>query len=362
MTDNMIQIRSCTEIKQTLLIVDDDPAMLRALSLLLQQHADIVAVPSVQQALDLLQNNTFDVVITDYEIGDGNGLDVLDYVNSHQPHVPVIIITAYGTKDRAIQTINHQVFGFVEKPFEPDHVEAMIKRALLKKEHEEIIEAFAGLGESAGHLVHEIASPLMVLYGMIDGLKDDAKEANSERLMSSADTMANAAKRIGAIIKWARTSLKTTKDVKHEVFQMREVLDRLKEECSAKAASYKVPVVITPASDVKVVGDKQQILQVLVNLVNNAIDAAAAEEEKWVMVDLKSVDGKAQMSVTDSGKGIPEDIREKLFTPLFSTKREAGTGLGLAIVQKIVKAHGGEIFLQDKATNTQFVVNLPKAA
>jgi C4-dicarboxylate-specific signal transduction histidine kinase len=180
--------------------------------------------------------------------------------------------------------------------------------------------------------------------------------------MNSAETMAGAAKRIGTIIKWARTSLKSTKNARHDTFQMREILDRLKEECSGKAHAMQVPVIITPNSDVKVVGDKQQILQVLVNLVNNAIDAASAQDEKWVMVELKTVGGKAQMTVTDSGKGIPEDLREKIFTPLFSTKREAGTGLGLAIVQKIVKAHGGEIFLENEASNTRFVVNLPTAA
>jgi signal transduction histidine kinase len=84
------------------------------------------------------------------------------------------------------------------------------------------------------------------------------------------------------------------------------------------------------------------VRQVLMNLVQNAVQASSRGNTVWAHTRLD--DGEAVVEVADQGEGIPEEHRERLFFPFFTTKR-GGTGLGLAISNKIARAHGGELEL-----------------
>ena len=100
----------------------------------------------------------------------------------------------------------------------------------------------------------------------------------------------------------------------------------------------------------------------LLNLLNNAVDAVQPLPEKWVELKVKNVGKDVEISVTDSGRGIPEKIRDKLGQPLFTTKVVGqGTGLGLSISRGIVEANGGSLNLDPDCEHTRFVVVLPKA-
>src|SRR5690606_7064810 len=92
----------------------------------------------------------------------------------------------------------------------------------------------------------------------------------------------------------------------------------------------------------QVLGDSQRLLQVLVNLLNNAHDASPAEST--ITVASKLVSGSVQISVTDEGSGIPEEIRDQIFDPFFTAKEPGeGTGLGLSLVYSIVENLDGHI-------------------
>src|SRR5262249_35371270 len=91
--------------------------------------------------------------------------------------------------------------------------------------------------------------------------------------------------------------------------------------------------------------DRDQLTQVLINLVENARDAVGATGDgtgSRVWVTTRGRDGVVELEVADDGPGLSEEARAKLFTPYFTTKTK-GTGLGLAIVRRIVSDHGGEI-------------------
>jgi C4-dicarboxylate-specific signal transduction histidine kinase len=104
-----------------------------------------------------------------------------------------------------------------------------------------------------------------------------------------------------------------------------------------------------------------EISQVLLNLLNNAYDAVTDKEDKWVRIDVKETESAAIITVTDSGPGIPENIRNKITQPFFTTKELGkGTGLGLSISLGIVGAHQGNLTLDTHSSHTCFVVTLPK--
>jgi len=113
----------------------------------------------------------------------------------------------------------------------------------------------------------------------------------------------------------------------------------------------------------KVVGDYQQLLEVFLNIINNAHQAMSSDRGKGTLtVHTTSNDGAVIIRISDTGPGIAKEIQDKLFQPFFTTKPE-GTGLGLNISQKIIREHGGNVtFTNGRARGTTFVICLPTAS
>jgi signal transduction histidine kinase len=104
--------------------------------------------------------------------------------------------------------------------------------------------------------------------------------------------------------------------------------------------------------------DREQIKSVLINLLDNAVEATPAPGE--VSVSVSRANGNLQIEVADTGKGIPADAHEKLFLPHYSTKRR-GSGLGLAIVNRIVNEHHGTVRVEsNEPQGTVFRIELPQ--
>jgi PAS domain S-box-containing protein len=101
------------------------------------------------------------------------------------------------------------------------------------------------------------------------------------------------------------------------------------------------------------------VVQVLVNLLRNAVDAARAGPEAWVRIAAASAAGGMAIEVSDGGAGVPVAIRSRIFEPHFTTKGAQGTGLGLAVSRRIVQSQGGELDLVADAAHTTFRVLLP---
>ena len=98
------------------------------------------------------------------------------------------------------------------------------------------------------------------------------------------------------------------------------------------------------------------------NLMSNSIDAIHTENDKWIKIETSLDDHLCQISITDSGLGIPNDVIEKMMNPFFTTKEIGkGTGLGLSISNGIIKSHGGILKYDTKSKHTCFTIQLPAA-
>ena len=110
-----------------------------------------------------------------------------------------------------------------------------------------------------------------------------------------------------------------------------------------------------------VLADRDQIIQILTNLIQNGLDAAAAvRPDPRVTVTIGPLpDARVRIVVRDNGPGVPEEFLPRLFEP-YATTKEKGTGLGLAIVQRIVFEHGGEIvYRRAQKGGAVFEITLP---
>jgi two-component system nitrogen regulation sensor histidine kinase NtrY len=107
--------------------------------------------------------------------------------------------------------------------------------------------------------------------------------------------------------------------------------------------------------------DSTQMKRVLINLIDNALEALASETERSLRIacDLARDGTMARLTIEDTGAGIAPEDRERLFTPYFSTRKE-GTGLGLSIASRIVSDHGGYIGAEPNIPRgTRFIIELP---
>ncbi len=123
-----------------------------------------------------------------------------------------------------------------------------------------------------------------------------------------------------------------------------------------KNKQVKIEREVVPAN-LEIMADKKQVTQVLINLLKNALEALSnTENGKIILKGEINEYGRAQISVTDNGPGIPGDLMDKIFVPFFTTK-ESGSGVGLSLSRQIMQLHGGSLKVDSKPQNTSFTIN-----
>ena len=213
----------------------------------------------------------------------------------------------------------------------------------------------------AAGVAHEINNPLTVIAGMVRLLPKvvDNPQKMQERVVMIERATERIAKIVGSLRKYSRSSDRRPYEKKRLAAIVSEVLILV--DAKAKRHFTKVEASVDP--NTVIMCDEIEMEQVLINLINNAVDAVKKLEERWVRVEAKAEGSFVVLQVRDSGKGIPSAVLEKLFQPFFTTKELGeGTGLGLSIARGILVEHGATIEVRSDAPNTCFEVRLPLTA
>ncbi|HMN67515.1 MAG TPA: ATP-binding protein [Bdellovibrionales bacterium] len=211
---------------------------------------------------------------------------------------------------------------------------------------------FATLGEMTGSIVHEINAPLaaiQLLAGQV-GNHEAAKQIES--------TVQRIAKIVRGLRTFARRSEKDPFKSKPLANILNETVDLMREKMRMMGVEVEARDL---GEGIEVECRSAQISQILVNLLMNAADAVEPLDEKWVRLEARDLGVSVEISITDSGTGIPEPVRRRLMEPFFTTKGEGkGMGLGLNISKGIAEQHYGLLYLDEVSLNTRFVLLLPK--
>ena len=218
-------------------------------------------------------------------------------------------------------------------------------------------EKLASVGQLTAGIVHDVKNPLATIKGLAEELSEEfgLDPTTRDQLKTIRDSASKASTIVTDLLKFARQSTPETQ--RRDMRETIESAARLTEYLARKA---KVEVKVDlPARPVMVDYDAQQIEQVLINLIGNAIQAI--RNGGAVRIVLSEAGGAVAIAVADTGIGIPEKNLQRIFDPFFTTKPEGeGTGLGLSVSFGIVARHRGRIEVESKpGLGTTFTVLLP---
>ena len=216
----------------------------------------------------------------------------------------------------------------------------------------------ASIGEMAAGIGHEINNPLNNILSYTKLIERSTSRANQETL-DDIQGLRNEALRASRIVK---SILNFARQVPPEYTEFK-LLDWMKDTqllVEPEAHKHHIETLLGEVPDCLLEGDRQQLQQVLVNLLMNAIHACERDKQVQLSAELIN-DQHIKVIVSDQGKGISSDITDKLFDPFFSTKKVGeGSGLGLSISLGIIQYHGGELqLINNKQGGADAIITLP---
>jgi two-component system, NtrC family, sensor kinase len=404
-----------------ILIVDDQTANLQVLSVLLDfaGYANITCLNDSRNILQVCAEVQPDLVLLDLHMPHVDGLAALDQLATVIPeddYLPILILTGDNTSEAKEKALSHGAHDFLSKPLNRIEVQLRVRNLLqtrhlhlqlkaqnasleqqvlertelaqeLGRTNQKLREAqahlihsekMAGLGQLVAGIAHEINNPMAFVINNIYITEEtlaklDAGDAELPReaavkISKMQARMADAhagATRVKELVTKLRTFSRldegTIKTINiHESIESVLLFLRHKMEgrIEVERCYGEIEMLTCLAGELN---------QVLMNIVANAIDAIEANETSGGMGRITIATGQQNghfvIRVRDTGKGIPQEIRNRIFEPFFTTKPIGqGTGLGLAISYGIMQAHQGSMEFSTKAgEGTEFVLKIPSA-
>ncbi|MBN2496517.1 MAG: hybrid sensor histidine kinase/response regulator [Deltaproteobacteria bacterium] len=377
------------------LLVDDEPGVLTAMRRSLRSKPwKVLTAASGLDGLEILERQAVSVVISDFQMPAMDGVDFLKQVKERWPHVQRVMLTGNATIPAIEHVVNKgEVSRFLTKPWSDAQLKAVVTECLervrlaelnalyeqqLTERNAELVELnqhlerqvaertralvqaekMAWLGRMAGGVAHEINNPLGGILAFAQLLSRDGKLDESSRESVAAirecalrcktivDDLLSFARRPGCML----TRSADFNDLILAAVHIAGLHPRAKDLELRVETCEGLPPVRCHTS---------LLQQVIVNLVQNAIDAS--EPGQIIRIAARREDGWLLADVEDRGCGIPEHVQPNVFEPFFTTKEVGqGTGLGLAICYRIVQEHGGRLdFSSREGQGSVFTVRVP---
>ncbi len=356
------------------LLVEDNTDMREFLSRLLGQHYNVLIAKNGRRGLEMTRNELPDVVVSDVMMPRMNGFEMCREIKlDHQTcNIPVILVTARHGSEAAVEGFDCGADDFVVKPFSPKELLARVRsqvriRSLLSS----VIRAEkqAAIGILSAGIAHEVLNPVNAVVNAVAPLRaicdrvasgqfspDDNKV--SSKLLGAIET---SGRRINEIVSSILTF--TRQEESGHSFKEARISDGI--ESAIAILRFRIQETISIHRDYRfnepVLCYPELLNQALMNLIINAIDAVAPRGGNiWIAVDCAHE--KVKVRVCDDGPGVPATLREKIFTPFYSTKPPgSGTGLGLAIVREIISLHHGVVAVESGPDRgCEFTISIPK--
>ncbi|MBT3880835.1 MAG: response regulator [Candidatus Scalindua sp.] len=354
--------------KTKILIVEDElitaKAIRRSLNRLGYDVLDNVA--SGEEAIQIISKVRPDLILMDIILdGKMDGIETASEIKNRF-NIPLVYLTAHAdnaTLERAKIT---EPYSYILKPFEERELHIAIEIAFYKHKMEESLlqsEKLKSLGVITAGVAHEFNNILAVIMGnaeLLNRVKDDKKlETGLNAIIKASDDGAQIVKRM---ITYAKAGGSTSNYLLTDInYLIREVIDFTMPRWKNIAQSeglYNYLDTEGMKEIPEVFCNPTELREVFVNLINNSLDAMP--DGGRISFSTESDENTVFVSISDTGKGMPEDVKKKIFDPFFTTRSPLGTGLGMSCVYSIIKSHGGKIEVESEVgKGTTINLNIP---
>jgi len=379
-----------------ILVADDEPDMRRSLKSQLDDDYEVVEAVDGLDATNKTHDVMPDLILLDLMMPNKDGLQVCRELREYAPtaSIPIILLTARADEEAKFDALQMGANDFLAKPFSSVELQARVKNLIerhrdqrkLTKQNEELSDAIeqiketelqlvqseklSSLGRLSAGIIHEINNPLNYSLTGLFALRNKGKNFPPDQ-RAEFDAIVNdveeGIKRVRNIVSDLRTFTHPgggTGEPVEVAETVQAAVRFLGGEWKDKAAIHQQ---IPP--DQLLWGNRNKLIHVLVNLLQNALDALgeknfAEGEPPQIWISGQVEGARSRIVVRDNGPGIEKKVADKIFDPFFTTKDPGkGMGLGLSICYRIVQGYGGKISVRsERGQFCEFTLDFPATA
>lgn len=361
----------------TILVIDDELGPRESLRMLFKDDYHMIIADSGDAGIREVKERDPDIIILDLKMPNKGGLETLEEIRYIDEKIPVIILTGYGDMESAKKAISLSVVEFISKPFDIQDMRKIVKRVsekrIIEKRSERLIadlnilnnnlktrltrlENMATIGQLSTEIIHDTNNLLTIIYGYIQIL---IKELDIQQLPDKQKKYVEIIEReIGkcryvtqGILELAKAK-RVIEDTDVNVV-LNNVVELFKNAVMGKNTEFNLQLETIPT----IKRDPQQLHQAIVNIIMNSLQSM--ETPGRITITTRLSDNNILISIKDTGKGMPEDMIQKITDPFVTNKAE-GTGLGLTIASRVIRNHNGKLKIySEQNKGTEVVISLP---
>ncbi|HSV76805.1 MAG TPA: ATP-binding protein [Bacteroidales bacterium] len=369
--------------KLAIMVVDDEPGIRSGISRILENFSvsypfmdedfefDVTEVSTGEEAINLLVDKPFDIVLLDNKLPGIQGVDVLEFINKKQLEVIVVMITSYASLDLAVRATRQGAYDFVPKPFTPkelrSNIENITKHLFLKRMTLKMnLEGRHAKFQFLSILSHELKAPINAIEGYLQMMQE---KKSGEYISGYMEMIDRALLRLQGMRNLILDMLDLTrietgkKSRLVEPALIGEIAQQVIEAFQPLSIQKGIEIYLNCAQKVEVLSDKKEMEIVFNNLISNAIKYNKEGGRVDIYVGVEK--NQAVVKVSDTGIGMkPEDV-DQLFEDFVRIKSEetrhiSGSGLGLSIVKKILDFYEANIQVDSiPGEGSSFIIYFP---
>jgi signal transduction histidine kinase len=363
------------KMESRILVVDDETEirdfLFKALSRIGGFQVELAE--SGEEALKKIENEKFDLVLTDLKMQNMNGLQLVDEIAKSRPEILTVLMTGHGSIDSALEAMKRGTSDYLTKPLNLDELIIRIHKVLDEKQRftglkscivdlERVNEELRKIDQMKSEFVsvasHELRTPLASIKNavqlILNGKTGEINETQAKFLSMAERNINRLTNILNNLLDLSRIESGKIA-MKFEELDLRAsiefILTSFKAQADEKSIHLRMDL---PQELPPVYGDREKLEQILTNLLGNAIKFTSKGGEISIFAKPYPEDGNMiALSVTDTGIGIAKDQLDKIFDKFHQVEGSlhrsvSGTGLGLAITKGLVEAHQGRIWAESE--------------
>jgi signal transduction histidine kinase len=371
--------------KINVLVVDDEPGICAGVKRILSRFTvsypfmdedrgfEVYEAETGEDAIEFIKKSPPDIVLLDNKLPGIQGTEVLQYINENNRGILVMMITSYASLELAVKATEQGAYDFIPKPFTPQELKASMENVTkhlflrtmtkkLSKEGKEVRFQFLSV------LSHELKSPLNAIEGYLNIMQERQAGNDIKDYDQVIDRSLERIKGMRTLIMDLLDLTKIQFEKKEEKFErvhMNQIMQTAIENINPYAIQKDVTIEFHSDKDIYMDADPGDIEIVFNNLLSNAVKYNKDNGRVDVKLKEDQSNGNVEVSVADTGIGMTQEEKQKLFQEFFRVKNEktkhiTGSGLGLSIAKKVIDLYKGEINVEtEPEKGTTFYVQFP---